>query len=116
LKLLVRDYKVCFVSLDDQEREGLIKYGMIQQIAKDALTILINLSTDREILQNLASDKEFMQTLLGRVTVCLFPPTSPPLLFSHLNLQTHEPRNRIPKKQTQTKSRCSSPTSPNTTS
>ncbi|KAN0106167.1 DNA-binding protein-like protein HGH1 [Hyaloscypha variabilis] len=47
LKLLVRDYK---------------------QIAKDALTILINLSADREILQNLASDKEFVRTILNRIT------------------------------------------------
>ncbi|KAH8667508.1 DNA-binding protein-like protein HGH1 [Tricladium varicosporioides] len=47
LKLLVRDYK---------------------QIAKDAITILINLSTDREILKFLASDKEFITTLLSRVT------------------------------------------------
>ncbi|TVY80559.1 Protein HGH1-like protein [Lachnellula suecica] len=47
LKLLVRDYK---------------------EIAKNAITILINLSTDQEILENLASDKEFINTLLGRVT------------------------------------------------
>ncbi|KAH6671824.1 DNA-binding protein-like protein HGH1 [Halenospora varia] len=47
LKLLVRDYK---------------------QIAKDAITILINLSIDREVLEFLASDKEFIVTLLSRVT------------------------------------------------
>ncbi|CZR64151.1 related to FAM203 family protein C1020.12c [Phialocephala subalpina] len=47
LKMLVRDYK---------------------QIARDAITILINLSTDREVLEYLASDKEFIKTLLGRVT------------------------------------------------
>ncbi|RDL31400.1 uncharacterized protein BP5553_09609 [Venustampulla echinocandica] len=47
LKLLVRDYK---------------------QIAKDAITILINLSTDREILEDLASDKEFITSMLGRLT------------------------------------------------
>ncbi|KAF4636977.1 hypothetical protein G7Y89_g1110 [Cudoniella acicularis] len=47
LKLLVRDYK---------------------QIAKDAITILINLSTDREVLGNLALDKEFIGTLLSRIT------------------------------------------------
>jgi hypothetical protein len=43
---------------------------ILQQIAKDALTILINLSTDREILENLASDKDFVRTILGRITVC----------------------------------------------
>ncbi|KUJ07414.1 DNA-binding protein-like protein HGH1 [Mollisia scopiformis] len=47
LKLLVRDYK---------------------QIARDAITILLNLSTDREVLNHLASDQEFMNTLLDRVT------------------------------------------------
>lgn len=41
-----------------------------QQIAKDAITILINLSIDREVLEFLASDKEFIVTLLSRVTVC----------------------------------------------
>ncbi|RDW77173.1 hypothetical protein BP6252_05226 [Coleophoma cylindrospora] len=52
LKLLVRDYK---------------------QIAKEAITILINLSTDRDILEDLASDEEFINTLLSRVT----SPTEP---------------------------------------
>ncbi|KAI9641031.1 Protein hgh1 [Ciborinia camelliae] len=47
LKLLVRDYK---------------------QIAKDAITILINLSTDKEVLVYLASDKEFINTLFGKLT------------------------------------------------
>lgn len=53
-----------------------------QQIANDALTILINLSTDREVLEKLASDKDFMKTLLGRVTVCQSPTLL--LLPSHL--------------------------------
>ncbi|RFU34046.1 hypothetical protein B7463_g2317, partial [Scytalidium lignicola] len=47
LKLLVRDYK---------------------QIAKNAITILINLSSDREILETLSSDTDFLQTLLTRLT------------------------------------------------
>ncbi|KAF8851115.1 DNA-binding protein-like protein HGH1 [Acephala macrosclerotiorum] len=47
LKMLVRDYK---------------------QIARDAITILINLSTDYEVLEYLASDKDFIKILLGRVT------------------------------------------------
>jgi hypothetical protein len=42
----------------------------IQQIARDAITILINLSTDKDVLEFLASDKEFISTLLERVTVC----------------------------------------------
>ncbi|KAG9241166.1 DNA-binding protein-like protein HGH1 [Calycina marina] len=46
LKLLVRDYK---------------------EIAKNALTILINLSSSRDVLQFLATDKDFMKTLLTRI-------------------------------------------------
>ncbi|KAL3420115.1 hypothetical protein PVAG01_08614 [Phlyctema vagabunda] len=52
LKLLVRDY---------------------EKIAKDAITMLINLSTDREVVEFLAADKEFVNTLLTRVT----SPTEP---------------------------------------
>ncbi|KAK5107200.1 hypothetical protein LTR62_001646 [Meristemomyces frigidus] len=47
LKLLVRDYA---------------------PIAKNALTILVNLSEDKEILKTLADDNEFLETLLKRVT------------------------------------------------
>lgn len=48
LKLLVKDYA---------------------PIAKNALTILINLSHDRDVLQNLANDDAFLETLIARVTV-----------------------------------------------
>ncbi|TAQ85356.1 hypothetical protein B7494_g6322 [Chlorociboria aeruginascens] len=44
-----------------------VKDLKLLQIAKDAITILINLSTDREVLENLASDNEFINTLLDRV-------------------------------------------------
>ncbi|KAL2005030.1 hypothetical protein VTN00DRAFT_2880 [Thermoascus crustaceus] len=47
LKLLVRDYA---------------------PIAKNALTILINLSADEEVLANLAEDDAFLETLLAKVT------------------------------------------------
>ncbi|KAL2215259.1 hypothetical protein M432DRAFT_144859 [Thermoascus aurantiacus ATCC 26904] len=47
LKLLVRDYT---------------------PIAKNALTILINLSTDEEVLKCLAEDDAFLETLLAKVT------------------------------------------------
>ncbi|KIX95533.1 uncharacterized protein Z520_08653 [Fonsecaea multimorphosa CBS 102226] len=47
LKLLVKDYP---------------------PIAKNALTILINISHDTEILDNLAADDEFIETLLRKVT------------------------------------------------
>ena len=49
LKLLVKDYA---------------------PIAKDALTILINISEDTEVLSSLAGDVNFLETLLKRVTVC----------------------------------------------
>jgi len=44
-----------------------------KNIAKDAITILINLSTDKDVLEYLASDKEFIKTLLERLTVCPVP-------------------------------------------
>ena len=49
LKLLVKDYP---------------------GIAKNALTILVNISEDGEVLKSLADDSEFIETLLKRVTVC----------------------------------------------
>jgi hypothetical protein len=52
LKLLVKDYP---------------------QIAKNALTILINISHDVEVLRDLANDDEFLGQLLSRITVCQFP-------------------------------------------
>lgn len=52
LKLLVKDYA---------------------PIAKNALTILINITHDGEVQKNLAKDDEFLETLLLRITVCQFP-------------------------------------------
>lgn len=52
LKLLVKDYA---------------------PIAKNALTILINVSADAEVQKALAKDDEFLETLLSRITVCQFP-------------------------------------------
>jgi hypothetical protein len=53
LKLLVRDYT---------------------PIAKNALTILINISSDQEVLANLAEDDAFIETLMVKITVSI--PTS----------------------------------------
>nr|KAK5434739.1 Protein hgh1 [Exophiala xenobiotica] len=47
LKLLVRDYS---------------------PIAKNALTILVNISHDKEILEDLAADEQFVETLLKKIT------------------------------------------------
>ncbi|KAA6412516.1 MAG: DNA-binding HGH1 [Lasallia pustulata] len=47
LKLLVKDY---------------------EPIAKNALTILINISNDREVLENIAKDDAFLESLLLRIT------------------------------------------------
>ena len=52
LKLLVKDYP---------------------GIAKNALTILVNISEDAEVLKSLADDDAFLETLLKRVTVCQWP-------------------------------------------
>ncbi|RHZ63205.1 protein HGH1 [Aspergillus thermomutatus] len=50
LKLLVRDYT---------------------PIAKNALTILINISSDQEVLANLAEDDAFLETLMVKITVSI---------------------------------------------
>lgn len=52
LKLLIKDYP---------------------PIAKHALTILVNISDDAEVLEKLSTDDEFLESLLKRVTVCQFP-------------------------------------------
>jgi hypothetical protein len=39
-------------------------------IAKNGLTMLINISSDTEILKSLANDDAFLETLLSRITVC----------------------------------------------
>jgi hypothetical protein len=54
LKLLIKDYA---------------------PIAKNALTILINISSDTEVLKSLAKDDALLETLLSRITVCQFPGT-----------------------------------------
>ena len=41
-----------------------------QPIAKNALTILINITGDDEVLKYLAEDDAFLETILGRMTVC----------------------------------------------
>lgn len=41
-----------------------------EPIAKNALTILVNLSEDAEVYDDLAKDDEFLESLLRRITVC----------------------------------------------
>lgn len=69
--MLVRDYPV---SRDISCRKYLGRLADIpvQKIAKNAITILINLSDDPEVLKNLATDDAFLGTLLTRVTVSHF--------------------------------------------
>lgn len=51
LKLLIKDYA---------------------PIAKNAFTILINISSDPEVLKALAQDDTWLEALLARITVCQF--------------------------------------------
>ncbi|KAK3112998.1 Protein hgh1 [Teratosphaeriaceae sp. CCFEE 6253] len=44
-------------------------------IAKNALTILVNISEDGEVLKSLAEDAAFLEQLLKRVTVCQYSTT-----------------------------------------
>lgn len=60
LKLLIKDYA---------------------PIAKNALTILINISEDAEVVESLVSDDAVLESLLRRVTVCQCIPLS--LMFLH---------------------------------
>lgn len=39
--------------------------------AKHALTILINISSDQEVLRDIVNDDAFLESLLLRITVCL---------------------------------------------
>jgi len=49
LKLLIKDYA---------------------PIAKNALTILVNISEDQEVLKDIVEDEAYLELLLKRVTVC----------------------------------------------
>lgn len=42
-----------------------------QQIAQHALTILVNLAADGEILRSLATDDKFLNVIFSRITVCI---------------------------------------------
>ena len=49
----------------------------MKPIAKNALTILINISKDPDVLALLAEDDAFLETLLVRITVCQLAPFIP---------------------------------------
>ena len=70
LKLLVKDYA---------------------PIAKNALTILINISADLEVLKDIAKDDAFLELLLSRITVCQFYDTHDKLNM-HANMGTEQER------------------------
>lgn len=73
LKLLVKDYPVWYcLTTPDLEIFDPNIICFSQAIAKNALTILINISADAEILKTLAEDDAFLESLLLRVTVCQF--------------------------------------------
>jgi len=42
----------------------------MKPIAKNVVTMLVNLSEDEEILTVLAQDDAFLETLMSRITVC----------------------------------------------
>lgn len=83
LKLLVKDYA---------------------PIAKNALTILINISADLEVLKDISKDDAFLELLLSRITVCQFSGT-----YVSKDLRA-DLRDRIRRSRMRTKSQCSSPT------
>lgn len=83
LKLLVKDYA---------------------PIAKNALTILVNISADLEVLKDLSKDDAFLELLLSRITVCQFPDAC---RATDSSADTARRTRRSPMR---TRSRCSSPT------
>lgn len=87
LKLLVKDYA---------------------PIAKNALTILINISADPEVLKDIAKDDAFLELLLSRITVCQFP-----RVFGAGGPELTARRTK--RSRMRTKSPCCSPTWPRTT-
>jgi hypothetical protein len=42
-----------------------------QKISEHAITILVNLSADKYVLENLATDDRFLDRVFGRIVVCL---------------------------------------------
>jgi len=90
LKLLIHDRPVC---------PSRAQYGNLmvtdfdaQNIAEFAITNLVNLSADPEILENLASDDKFVDAVLARVTVCLSPCMSPAHTHVRATLVVHDQR------------------------
>lgn len=43
-----------------------------QKIAQHALTILVNLAAEKDILEYLATDEKFLNVAFARITVCHF--------------------------------------------
>lgn len=71
LKLLVNDHPV---SLRHSRFPGPVHtsqdiYCDFKKIAEHVITILVNLSADREILESLATDDKFLSTILSYITV-----------------------------------------------
>lgn len=46
----------------------------LQNIAEHVVTILINLSADRDILQSLATDEKFLGELFRQIVVSIYSP------------------------------------------
>ena len=90
LKLLIRDYAVCqdssFFWFDAKTASAFKQVWFyierillsdsarwMQPIAKNALTILINISSDADVLKSLAEDNVFLEWVLLRITVRFSP-------------------------------------------
>lgn len=81
-------------SLRSRGEEQALTTGSDKPVAKNALTILINISKDPDVLGLLAEDDAFIETLLVRITVCQLPCSSlfltlaPPSSRSLMHLTT----------------------------
>ena len=68
LKLLIKDYPVGGLTALSLTVGRMLMSK--KPIARNALTILVNISSDDKILKELAEDEAFLEALLLRVTVC----------------------------------------------
>ena len=81
LKVLVRDYSVSRRMLLRGYEQPL---NRTQPIAKNALTILINISSDRDVLKTVVEDEAFIETIIGRMTVCQLAQSFASLTMPHI--------------------------------
>ena len=65
--MLIQDRPVCDVLCGPPKKTSVLT--SCQQIAQHALTILVNIAADAEVLNYLASDEKFLDVIFSRIMV-----------------------------------------------